>query len=207
MDIFLNWENRHVLAVTRHDDRNLKVEVDELFQDTLGWVSKCICLFQIVGWRDDFLTVAIVTTCRCLEDVFFRKVNIFQIKARCHNLVRSNCHFSLVWEEVLLKDTVLRNAKQVCSLWELTVFDNSVKAVSVDIFKLISENITAVCQLAKGIYVIVGCHDNLRHTRRWTICCRIKGDNLVAHVDSWNSHHLTELATTDDPNGFSWAHL
>ena len=107
MDIFLNWENRHILAVTRHDDRNFKVEVNELFQDTLGRVSKGICLFQIVGRCDDFLTVAIVTTCRSLEDVFFRKVNIFQIKARCHDLVRCNRHLSLVREEVLLKDTVL----------------------------------------------------------------------------------------------------
>ena len=69
-------------------------------------------------------------------------------------------------------------------MWKLTVFDNSVKAVGVDIFKFISENITAVCQLTKGVYVIVGCHDNLRHTRRWAICFRIKSDNLVAHVDS-----------------------
>ena len=207
MDIFLNWENRHILAVTWHDNRNFKVEVDELFQDTLSWVSKCICLFQIFGWCDDFLTVAIVTTCRSLEDVIFRKINIFQIKARGHDLVRCHRYLSLVWKEVLLKDTVLWNAKQFCSLWKLSILDDSVKTVSVDILKFISENITAVRQLTKSIYVIVGCRDNLRHTRRWTIWCRIKGDNLVAHIDSRNGHHLTKLATTDDTNGFSWAHL
>ena len=30
--------------------------------------------------------MAIVTTCRSLEDVIFRKINIFQIKARGHDL-------------------------------------------------------------------------------------------------------------------------
>ena len=70
------------------------------------------------------------------------------------------------------------------ALFALRLLSVEDKAVSVDIFKLISENITAICQLTKSIYVVVRGHDNLRHTRRWTICCWIKGDNLVAHVDS-----------------------
>ncbi len=48
---------------------------------------------------------------------------------------------------------------------------HSVAPVGVDIFKLTSENITAVCQLAKGAPIIVGATMTL-HTRE-------KMDNLL----------------------------
>ena len=91
--------------------------------------------------------MAIVATGRRLEDIVFRQVNICQIFARSYDLIRGHSDLCLVGKKVLLKDSVLGDTKQVGSLWELSFFNNSVKAVSVDIFKFISKNITAICQL------------------------------------------------------------
>ena len=151
--------------------------------------------------------MAIVTTGRSLEDIVFRQVDVRQILAWSYNLIRCNGDLSLIWEKVLFKNPILRDAKQVSPLWKLSFFDNSVKAVSIHIFKFISENITAVRQLTKSLYVVVRGCDNFRHTGGWAISCWVQSDNLVSHVDSWDRHHLTELTTTDDTNCFSWAHL
>ena len=66
---------------------------------------------------------------------------------------------------------------------ELTILDNGIQTVSIDIFKLISENIATLSQLTKGVHIIIRRHDDFRHARGWTVRCWIQRDDLVPHVD------------------------
>ena len=144
----------------------------------------------------------VVATSRSLEDIVFRQVDICQVLARSHDLVGCHGDLGLVCEKILFKNAILRNAEQVRSLRELSILDDSIQTVSIDIFKLIGQYIATFRQLTQGIHIIIRRYDDFRHARGWAVRRRIQRDNLVPHVDSRNGHHLTQLTTTNDSDCF-----
>ena len=144
----------------------------------------------------------IIATSRSLENMVFGQVNICQVLARSHDLVGCHRDLGLVYEKVLFKDPILRNAEQVRPLRELTILDNGIQTVCINIFKLIGQDIATLSQLTQGVHVIIRRYDNLCHARGWAIRRRIQRDDLVPHVDSRNGHHLTQLATADNSDCF-----
>ena len=144
----------------------------------------------------------VVATSRSLEDIIFRQVDICQVLARSHDLVGCHGDLGLVCEEVLFKDTILRNAEQVRPLRELTTLDNGIQTVCIDIFKLIGQDIATLRQLTQGVHIVIRSHDDFRYTRGWAIRRWIQRYDLVPHVDSRNGHHLSQLTTTDNSDCF-----
>ena len=146
--------------------------------------------------------MSVIATSRSLEDIIFRQVDVFQVLTRSHDFVGCHGDLSLVCEKILFKNPILRNAEQVRPLRELTILDNGIQTVRIDIFKLIGQDIATLSQLTQGIHIVIRRYDDFRHTRSWAIRRRIQRDDLVPHVDSRNSHHLPQLTATDDSDCF-----